>query len=130
MPKQSGGAPLIDAQESTIISSLNKRIKELEEEVSRLKANEQVMHEPSKGIVNNAEYQTLIKDLRKLKGVEQRCLQLTNDNEKHWEELSKRDKEIIQLKNRVAVLEDELSGQERLKADKKLLQEKVKRLEK
>jgi len=32
--------PLIDAQESNIIASLNKRIRELEEELNKLRVNE------------------------------------------------------------------------------------------
>lgn len=98
--------PLLDAQQGNIIDSLNKRIRELEEENNRLKVNERVMADQNKGMANNADYNALMKELRKLRGVEQKNIQLQQDNEKYWAEISKKDKEIIELKAEVKSLEE------------------------
>ena len=72
--------PLIDAQETNIVDSLNKRIRELQEEVNRYKVNEKAVADHSRGVTDNAEHAALMKELRKLRGVEQKNLQLKQDN--------------------------------------------------
>lgn len=71
-----------------------------------------------------------MKELRRLKGIEERSLQLKADNEKYWDELAKKDKDIIQLKGQIKLLEDNQESIDKLKADKKSLQEKIKKIEK
>ena len=69
-------------------------------------------------------------ELRKLRGVEEKNIQLKNDNEKYWEDLNKKDKEIIQLKGQIKLLEDNQESIDKLKTDKKALLDKIRKLEK
>ena len=86
MPKKgSKDIPLIDAQESNIIASLNKRIKELEEEINLLRVNERANADQNKNLADNPEYASLMKELRKLRGVEEKNVKLQQDNQKYWD---------------------------------------------
>lgn len=69
-------------------------------------------------------------ELRKLRGVEEKNIQLKNDNEKYWEDLNKKDKEIIQLKGQIKLLQDNQESIDKLKTDKKSLLDKIRKLEK
>jgi hypothetical protein len=60
-------APLIDAQDSNIIASLNNKITTLEKELNKLREKE--LAEQSKGINDNPEYMTAMKELRRLRGI-------------------------------------------------------------
>lgn len=66
--------------------------------------NERVLADQSKGLSTNAEYISLTKELRKLKGIEQKNIQLQQDNEKYWSENNLKDKEIIELKAQIKSL--------------------------
>ncbi len=89
-----------------------------------------MLADQSKGVGSTPEYMTLMKELRKLKGIEQKNIQLQQDNEKYWTENSLKDKEIIELKAQIKSLESNQDGLEKLKQDKKVLQEKLKKAEK
>ena len=52
----------------------------MEEEINSLKVNEKVLAEGPKGLADNPEYISLMKELRKLRGVEQKNIQLQSDN--------------------------------------------------
>lgn len=86
------------------------------------------MASQSKGITDNPDYITLMNELRKLRGVEEKNIQLKNDNEKYWEDLNKKDKEIIQLKGQIKLLEDNQESIDKLKTDKKALLDKIRKL--
>jgi hypothetical protein len=92
MPKIGHKEILIDPKESNIIASLNKRIKELEEEINKMKVNEKATADQNKNIADNPEYASLMKELRKLRGVEEKNVKLQQDNQKYWDEISKKDK--------------------------------------
>lgn len=77
--KPAKDTPVIDV-ENNIIASLNKRVRQLEEEINSLKVNEKVLAEGPKGLADNPEYISLMKELRKLRGVEQKNIQLQSDN--------------------------------------------------
>lgn len=89
-----------------------------------------MLADQNKGVGSNPEYMTLMKELRKLKGIEQKNIQLQQDNEKYWTESSLKDKEIIELKAQIKSLESNQDGLDKLKQDKKILQEKLKKTEK
>ena len=69
-------------------------------------------------------------ELRKLRGIEQKYFQVQSDNQKYWEQINKKDKEIIQLKGQIKLLEDNLQSIDKFKADKKSMQQKIRKLEK
>jgi hypothetical protein len=110
------------------VATLKRRIQELEEELSK-RANESALVDQRKGAIDNAEYITLTKELRKLRGVEQRNIQLQQENEKYWGEISKKDKEIIELRAQIRIGEENQDSIDKVKQEKKTLQDKVKKLE-
>lgn len=57
----------------------------------------------------------MMKELRKLRGIEQKNLQLQQDNEKYWGEINKKDKDIIELRAQVKALEENQETIEKLK---------------
>jgi hypothetical protein len=69
-----------------------------------------------------------MKELRKLRGIEQKNIQLQQDNDKYWAEINKKDKEIIEMKAQMKTMEENQESIDKLKSDKKALQDKIKKL--
>ena len=72
----------------------------------------------------------MMKEIRKLRGVEQKYTQLQQDYDKLWSESSKKDKDVIELRGKVKVLEENQDEIHKLKLDKKNIADKNKKLEK
>lgn len=88
------------------------------------------MNDQSKGLAGNAQYNSLMKEVRKLRGVQQKNVQLQQDNQKYWADLNKKDKDIIELKAQIKTLEENQDSIDKLKQDKRQLQDKLKKTEK
>ena len=129
MPKDPKPVLQVDPQDSNqnIITSLNKIIKQKDEEINRIRQENEDLR---KGKNQSPESNAMMKEIRKLKGVEQKYTQLQQDYDKLWSESSKKDKDVIELRGKVKVLEENQEEIHKLKLDKKNIADKNKKLEK
>ena len=72
----------------------------------------------------------MTKQIRKLRNIEKKYTQMQKDYDKLWGDSSKKDKQIIQLKGRVKLLEDSSQQLAKLKQEKKTVVDKNKKLQK
>jgi hypothetical protein len=90
----------IDSSNIEIVEQLRRKNKELEEEVSILKVNSQMKQDGKvDGATSEIEISNMMKELRRLKPLEQKVNTLQKDYDELWENINKKDKEIILLKS-------------------------------